>query len=221
MYYINTLKRELVDTNAYKLQPTLSERVIVGGHGCHTALHFGVKAKENQDKVPTLYWLPKLHKKPYISQKSCIPSSIRLWNGLEDDFKNLSTLTTFKKHVISKFNKSYIPSYFTFGNRYISVLHARLRNRCSNLNNDLYINHIRDNPLCDLCGEVEDAINYFFHCRIYTIERQVFNDTVVMLQPLSINLILFGNENWNLETNIVLFRAIQRYIQVTKLFNNI
>ena len=30
-----------------------------------TALHFGVKAKENQDKGPTLYWLPKLHKKPY------------------------------------------------------------------------------------------------------------------------------------------------------------
>ena len=86
LYYINSLKRELVDTNAfklqpslservivdtnayklvdtnaYKLQPSLSERVIVDGHGCHTALHFGVKAKENQDKVPTLYWLPKLH----------------------------------------------------------------------------------------------------------------------------------------------------------------
>ena len=57
LHYINTLKRELVDTNAYKLQPSLSERVIVDGHGCHTALHFGVKAKENQDKVPTLYWL--------------------------------------------------------------------------------------------------------------------------------------------------------------------
>ena len=64
LYYINTLKRELVDTNAYKLQPSLSGRVIVDGHGCHTALHFGVIAKENQDKVPTLYWLPKLHKKP-------------------------------------------------------------------------------------------------------------------------------------------------------------
>ena len=60
---MNTLKRELVDTNAYKLQPSLSERVIVHRHGCHTALHFSVKAKENQDKVPTLYWLPKLHKK--------------------------------------------------------------------------------------------------------------------------------------------------------------
>ena len=39
--------------------------MIVGGHGCQTALNFGVKAKENQDKVPTLYWLPKLHKNPY------------------------------------------------------------------------------------------------------------------------------------------------------------
>ena len=48
LYYINTLKRELIDTNAYKLQPSLSERVIVDGHCCHTALHFGVKAKENQ-----------------------------------------------------------------------------------------------------------------------------------------------------------------------------
>ena len=58
MYYINTLKHELVDTNAYKLQPSLSKRVVVDGHGCHAALHFDVKAKENQDKVPTLYWLP-------------------------------------------------------------------------------------------------------------------------------------------------------------------
>ena len=34
LYYINTLKCELVDTNAYKLQPSLSERVVVDGHGC-------------------------------------------------------------------------------------------------------------------------------------------------------------------------------------------
>ena len=35
--------------------------MIVDGYGCHTALHCGVKAKENQNKVPTLYWLPKLN----------------------------------------------------------------------------------------------------------------------------------------------------------------
>ena len=48
LYYINTLKHELVDTNAYKLQPSLSERVVVDGYGCHTALRFDVKDKENQ-----------------------------------------------------------------------------------------------------------------------------------------------------------------------------
>ena len=53
-----------VDTNAYKLQPSLSERVIVDGHGCNAALNFGVKAEENKDKVPSLYWLPKLYKNP-------------------------------------------------------------------------------------------------------------------------------------------------------------
>ena len=61
---VNTLGRGLVDTGACKLQPSLSERVIVDGHGCHAALQFGVKAKENQDKVPTLCWLPGLHRRP-------------------------------------------------------------------------------------------------------------------------------------------------------------
>ena len=42
----------------------LGEREIVDGHGCHTALNFSVKAKENEDKDPTLYWSPKLHKNP-------------------------------------------------------------------------------------------------------------------------------------------------------------
>ena len=38
-----------------------------------------------------------------ISQNSCIPSSVRLWNSLVDDLKDLSSLPTFKKHIISNF----------------------------------------------------------------------------------------------------------------------
>ena len=97
MYYIDTLKRELVDTNAYKLQPSLSKRVIVDGHGCHTALHFGVKAKENRDKVPTLYWLPKLHKKPYKARFIANSSSC---TTTELSKLLTSCLTAVKKHVI-------------------------------------------------------------------------------------------------------------------------
>ena len=103
LYYINTLKRELVDTNAYKLQPSLSERVIVDGHGCHTALHFGVNAKENQDKMPQLYWLPKLHKQPYkarfiANSSSCTTTELS---------KLLTSYLTAVKNVIKYCEKVY------------------------------------------------------------------------------------------------------------------
>ena len=104
MYYINTLKRELVDTNAYKLQPSLSKRVIVDGHGCHTAQHFGVKAKENQDKVPTLYWLPKLHKTAYKARFIANSSSC---TTKEHSKLLTSCLTAVKKHVIKYCEKVY------------------------------------------------------------------------------------------------------------------
>ena len=103
-YYIITLKRELIDTNAHKLQPILSKRVIVDGHGSHTALHFSVKAEENQEKVPTLYWLPKLHNKPYkarfiVNSSSCTTTELS---------KLLtSCLTAVQKHVIKYCEKVY------------------------------------------------------------------------------------------------------------------
>ena len=49
--------------------------MVIDGHGCHTALHFGVKAKENQDKVPLLYWLPNSIKKPYKAARFIANSS--------------------------------------------------------------------------------------------------------------------------------------------------
>ena len=61
---------KLIDTNAYKLQASLSERVVFDGHGCHTALHFDVKTKENHDKAPTLYWLKTLFKARFIANSS-------------------------------------------------------------------------------------------------------------------------------------------------------
>ena len=52
------------------------------GHGCDTALYFGVQAKENQDKVPTLYWLPKLYKTPIKQDLLLILVLVQLQNFL-------------------------------------------------------------------------------------------------------------------------------------------
>ena len=78
--------------------------MIVDGHGCHTALHFGVKAKENQDRVPTLYWLPKLHKKPY---KARIIANSSACTTTELSKLLTSCLTAVKKHVIKYCEKVY------------------------------------------------------------------------------------------------------------------
>ena len=53
----------------------------------------------------------------------------------------------------------------------------------------LFRNHGCNNPLCDVCGVIEDVTHYFFHSIKYIDERQVFNDTVNVCQPLTINLI--------------------------------
>ena len=60
-----------------------------------------------------------------------------MWNN----FDNLSSITK-----TTNFQKIQVPTYFAFGKRHLSVLHARIRNNCSNLNNDLFNNHPRDNP---------------------------------------------------------------------------
>ena len=41
------------------------EKSVVNGHCNHLALKFSVCVKEHQDRLPTMYWLPKLHKRPY------------------------------------------------------------------------------------------------------------------------------------------------------------
>ena len=59
----------------------------------------------------------------------------------------------------------------------MSVLHERLRNKCSGLNIDPLRNHIRNNPLCDLCDVVEDAYHYFSQCK-----NMLLKDRLSMIQ---------------------------------------
>ena len=68
MYYacINTLKQELSTAKTYE-NNLLDERYVVDRHRFHMAANFGVFVIEDHSKLPTLYWFPKLHKRPYKS----------------------------------------------------------------------------------------------------------------------------------------------------------
>ena len=56
-----------------------------------------VNVKERQDKLPTMYWLPKLHKRPY---KARFIAKVRFCNTTELSKLLTSCLTAFKFRVI-------------------------------------------------------------------------------------------------------------------------
>ena len=56
----NSLIQELGSKKTYKRIST-DERSNVNTH----SIDIAVSIKEKQDRLPTLYWLPKLHKRPY------------------------------------------------------------------------------------------------------------------------------------------------------------
>ena len=45
----------------------LDERSVFARHRWHIAAKFVVFVDEKHDKLPPLYWLPKLHKRPHES----------------------------------------------------------------------------------------------------------------------------------------------------------
>ena len=66
-------------------------------HRCHMAAKFGVFVDEAHSKLPTIYWIPKLHKRPYKSRfianySSCTTNELSILLT--------SCLTAIKRHVI-------------------------------------------------------------------------------------------------------------------------
>ena len=75
----------------------LDEMYIVDRHRCHMAAKFGLFVDEDHSKLPTLYWLPKLHKRPY---KSSFISNSSACTTTELFILLTSCLTAIKNHFI-------------------------------------------------------------------------------------------------------------------------
>ena len=102
-----------------------------------------------------------------------------------------------------------IPKYYIQGNRWLSIHHARLRNQCSNLNKDLFDNHLKLSSACDCGSDVEDAEYYFFKCSIFTGQHTALFRSTRQFHPLNINMLLYGSERLSDDQNVNLFKAVQ------------
>ena len=103
LYYISTLKQELGSTKTYERIST-DERSIVNTHSIDITAKFAVIIKEKQDRLPTLYWLPKLHKRPY---KACFIANSSSCTTTVLSKLLTSCLTAVKKHWIRYYDIVY------------------------------------------------------------------------------------------------------------------
>ena len=64
LHYINTFKQDFNGTKAYE-ETSIDEKSVVYSYSNEKPNKLAVDVKERQDRLPTMYWLPKLHKRPY------------------------------------------------------------------------------------------------------------------------------------------------------------
>lgn len=150
-----------------------------------------------------------------IFKNSCIPSSIDLWNNLEPNIKQNESLVAFKNSLSTKYNreKTRVSKHLTYSiNRFASVMHARIRNNCSDLNFDLFSNHLRLDPTCSCDEGPENSTHFFFHCKHYENQRlRLFQETHT-LHPLNIQKLLFGDASLSFDQNCIIFNSVQLFI---------
>ena len=96
LHYINTLKQELDGTRAYQETDT-DEMSLVTAHLNELPVKFYVSVNEGHDKLPTMYWLPKLHNRPYTARFTANSSSC---TTTELSKLLTSGLTAIKSHVL-------------------------------------------------------------------------------------------------------------------------
>ena len=159
----------------------------------------------------------------FTYQQSYFPSTTKLWNTLDLNLRQLPTLPSFKSKLHQKyFQPKTVPSYFSVGVRYLSVLHARLRTKCSSLNSDLFKSNLVPSASCS-CGYKNECSEHFLlYCNKFNLLRNNMIIELNMLDmgglPVNIDILLFGNDDLSVEINTFIFSCVQKYIKDTRRF---
>jgi len=177
----------------------------------------------NQDNIH----LPRLRTESY--RKSCIPSSIRLWNSLAPNIKGATSLQGFKK-LINKFPCYKTNKLFSSQIGRSSIYHTRIRLGLSGLNAHRYNYDLIEFSHCPNCGHFwEDEIHFLIDCPAYGNARTALLEGLHQL-PLNTNAISYrekkqlastllnGASYLDFELNCNIFEFVKSFISLTLRF---
>ena len=120
---------------------------------------------------------------------------------------SVSTLCCHDNQIL-KTCKNYF--YSDFPNfRHFVAMATRLRNGCSDLNLDLYNNHLRADPYCACTKDIESPEHFFLKCTKYNQIR---------ITPFHKTRDLNGNNWLDYNDSILLFEAVHAFIKSSRRF---
>ena len=160
-------------------------------------------------------------------RNSYFPSTLREFNMLQLDLVNSNSLQQFKKRIKPNVNNQTGAnnSFKYIGPRKYNTLLCQLRNNASNLNSDLFNDHLLDSSVCRCRYENENAQHYLFECPLYTVSRNRLIENIAQIgtyldhDHLNLETLLYGCMICNANTNLALLNSVFEYLQQTNRFN--
>lgn len=149
-------------------------------------------------------------------KNSFIPAMTDVWNNTPENIRSIESRPELKAHL--RRNRPPCNPFFLLGRRTLNITLARIRMKCSELNEHLYNMHILESPLCQ-CGEVETSLHYFFHCPYYHTFRLRLQRNFNSLEiDFTLNSILHGDEHQvSMHANMI--ESIDTFMTATNRFS--
>ena len=104
-----------------------------------------------------------------------------------------------------------------FPERKLQVIHIQIRNKCSSLNNHLFLKNIVDSPLCTWGGN-KTSEHFFFECNNYDAIRTSLFNAISVFGNIDLEMFLFGKSNLLYRDNEKIFLEVQKFIRLSSRF---
>ena len=172
--------------------------------------------------------IPSLECRTNFHCDSFFPYSIREWNRIDPDIRNVASYSCFRNHLLKKIRPCPNNLYGIHDPLGIKLL-TRIRLGLSHLREHKFRHNFQDtiNPLCTCSLETEDTNHFFLRCQNFSTLRTTLLDELNTIEPNLIFLnendfiktLLFGNPAFSCEINKSIIKCTLRYLKNSTRFD--
>jgi len=165
--------------------------------------------------------LPKITKNYFL--KSFLPSSIKLWNTLDIQIRQIADLDGFRKAISLIFTPGILYKPYIAGNDKGFIQISRMRMGLSGLNAHRKRYHFIENSNCPNCrSRIEDSVHFLLECPAYAALRvDMMADLQNIIPSQRDTLLNLGNKAKRKELTKILLTGTMIETIDTKIFETV